>query len=81
MPNNSEENVRVLKEQIKKLEKENRILFEAITLVPDFAAGIMFSLKENEKIEARKKAEKLQVYALNAMSTAKGGPEITSLSK
>jgi len=64
-----------LKTQIAKLEKENVILFDAITLIPDFAAGIMLSLKADEKIDALKKAEKLQAYALNAMSKAKGGPE------
>jgi uncharacterized protein (UPF0335 family) len=65
-----------LKDQIERLEKENRVLFDAITLVSDFASGIMLSLKADEKIEAFKKAEKLNIYALNAMSKAKGGPEI-----
>ena len=65
-----------LKTQITKLKKENVILFEAMTLIPDFAAGIMLSLKADAKIEAMKKAEHLQAYALNAASTAKGGPGV-----
>jgi len=68
---------KLLKDRIEKLEAENRVLFEAISLVPDFAAGIMISLKADEKIEAFKKAEKLNILALNAASKAKGGPEIT----
>jgi hypothetical protein len=65
------------KEKIEKLTEENRVLFEAISLVPDFAAGIMVSLKADDKFEAFKKAEKLNVFAVNAMSKAKGGPGVT----
>jgi len=69
--------IKSLNAKIVKLTHENRVLFDAITLVPDFAAGIMRSLNSDEKIEAFKKAEKLNIHAINAMSKAKGGPEIT----
>ena len=68
--------LKTLKTKIAKLENENAVLFNAMTLIPDFAAGIMLSLKADEKIEAMKKAEHLQAYALNAASTAKGGPGV-----
>ena len=50
-----ENEIQMLKEQIKNLKKQNSILLDAINVIPDYVSGIMFYLKADKKIEALKK--------------------------
>lgn len=60
---------------VKKLKKENEFLFDAITRVLDFSSGIIILIEQNKISEARQKADELQMFALDAMSKSKGGPD------
>jgi hypothetical protein len=65
-----EDQVKALKEEIATLRRQKDILRDAAEFASDAAAGIMLSLKADQKIEAVKKAELLQQTALTAMTNS-----------
>lgn len=73
MSNELEETIRSLQEQIVKLETENRVYLDFISIVPDIADGIVRSLTSNNTQEAIQRAEILRNRAINAPIRAKGG--------
>jgi hypothetical protein len=63
-----EEQIKALREEVAKHNRQKHILLDAVEFASDAAGGIMLSIKADEKIEAFKKAELLQQAALKAMT-------------
>ena len=67
---NNEESTKLLKEEIGELQKQVRILRDALDLTTDFASVILIALADNNKELAIQKATELQMHSLNAMGKA-----------
>ena len=66
----NENNIQGLKDQIKKLEEQNRVLLEAMDFISIYVGGIQKLIHDGKTIEAFKKTEELSIYVLNAWKNA-----------